>query len=240
MRYPCIYPLYTRLHSTKTMANGFIPTDQPTNSFYPNLEELINGWTPATNNGGLQAPWLHGVASFNNNSILPGRLTARPWKMVVGRRSFPIGFWYIFQGRTDKLQGCISNGCCLLLPTSPIVIPPADQAWTKSSPPKAKTSAFLILGGGVLWKQVAKRSLVIALGGYSWLRYIHIFIYNRNQGSIYQVCEPPTLAHNWTFNTWNGRGLTSNMCCCLTILSFLFQRNSTGIHLSFLPENEQK
>ena len=40
-------------------------------------------------------------------SWLPPRsLTARPWKMVVGRRYFPIGFRYLFRGYV-KLRGCM-------------------------------------------------------------------------------------------------------------------------------------
>ena len=90
--------------------------------------------------GGIIQQQLHTPWKVNSSPLKNGG-----WKTILS-------YWVlvIFQGRTVKLQGCISNGCCLLLPTSPIVIPPADQAWTKSSPPKAKTSAFLILGGGLL------------------------------------------------------------------------------------------
>ena len=37
------------------------PSDQPTNQqpTHPHLEELIDGWTPAPNNGRLAAPGLH-------------------------------------------------------------------------------------------------------------------------------------------------------------------------------------
>lgn len=93
-----------------------------------------------------------------------------------------------------------------LRPPSPMIVMTSQRlikAWTRSSPPKAKTSAFLILGGNFLKAAAFSRSLVIALGGYSWLRYIH----NRNPGSICQVCESPTSAHDWTFNTWNGMGV---------------------------------
>ena len=41
-------------------------------------------------------------------AIHPRRLTARPWKMMVRRRSFPFGM-VIFQGRAVKLRGCISG-----------------------------------------------------------------------------------------------------------------------------------
>ena len=43
--------------------------------------------------------------AFLIGCLHPRSLTVRPWKMVVGRRSFPIGKG-TFQGRTVKLRGC--------------------------------------------------------------------------------------------------------------------------------------
>lgn len=169
--------------------------NRPTNSTHPHLEELIDGWTPAPNNGRLAAPGLHRASNDKKHHMK--KKLSQLWSEMI------------------KSQGIAKNNLSTyefwnisrLRPPSPMIVIMTSQrlikAWTRSSPPKAKTSAFLILGGNFLKAAAFSRSLVIALGGYSWLRYIH----NRNPGSICQVCESPTSAHDWTFNTWNGMGV---------------------------------
>ena len=164
----------------------------------------------------------HRINRPTNNQLTP---TWKNWSMVgpqhptmvvwqlqgstTWRKNYP-NFW----SEMIKSQGIAKNNLSTyefwnisrLRPPSPMIVMTSQRlikAWTRSSPPKAKTSAFLILGGNFLKAAAFSRSLVIALGGYSWLRYIH----NRNLGSICQVCESPTSAHDWTFNTWNGMGV---------------------------------
>ena len=59
--------------------------------------------------------FMHLEGVFQIVLIHPRSLTARPWKMVVGRWSFPIGK-VTFQGRTVKLrEGIFSTFCALPL-----------------------------------------------------------------------------------------------------------------------------
>ena len=43
----------------------------------------------------------------------PRSLTARPWKMMVGRRSLPIGFWWLFRGELLNLRGYVTFRECI-------------------------------------------------------------------------------------------------------------------------------
>ena len=72
----------------------------------------------------------------------PRSLTARPWKMVVGRRSFPIGM-VSFHGRAVKLRGGLSR-------TNP---PDWRLHWRFLDILKA---TFQLLGARTLWDTLYK------------------------------------------------------------------------------------
>ncbi len=84
-------------------------------------------WYVASNNWQLSQIWrakhgnqLDSIGSFRilraNFPLHPRSLTVRPWKMMVGRRSFPIGK-VTFQGRAVKLR----EGNILILKTGGVI-----------------------------------------------------------------------------------------------------------------------
>ncbi len=94
-------------------------------------------------------------------NLRPWSLTVRPWKMLVGRQSFPIGMYCNFSGKLAvKLQGSIKSRRFQVFPSHSLFLPgfaspnpfflrPLGEWWLSTTPwfpKKRRERARLVVG----------------------------------------------------------------------------------------------